>query len=203
MKHLKSKQEYIDRYDKITVERCRWAEKSIHPDLVKKHTEEAKTEPELIHLAKAFNELHLYFVAGEMYSKREDTISEWMKKDEERDYLFDNTQAPKNINCLTCGREMFVSHKHLDTSLDKDDRVMFMYDCTLNHTPRRAFYDNGEEWKYEKPVCKKCSKAVDILDEDTKEAWKSTHTCQNCGHIEISAIKKTNNINNNAAPIKK
>ena len=63
-KHLKSRQHYVDRYDKVTVERCRWAEKTITADFVKKHMDEGKTEAELVRAAVAFNELHLYFMMG-------------------------------------------------------------------------------------------------------------------------------------------
>lgn len=190
-KHLKPHQHYVDRYDRVTVERCRWAEKTITADFVKKHMDEGKTEAELVRAAVAFNELHLYFMMGEMYSKKEATISKWMKEDEDHDRFFENAREPKDIKCWTCSRDMFVTHKHLETNLDKPDRVLFMYDCTLGHMPRRAFYDNGEEWAYEKPRCAKCRGEVERVDNDTEEAWKSTSTCLRCGHIETSEITKT------------
>ncbi len=190
MKYLKDLQEYIDRYDKVTVKRCRWAEKTITADFVKKHMDKGKTEEELVRSAVAFNKLHLYFMMGEMYSKKEGTIKKWMKEDEDRDRFFENAEAPKDVKCWTCSRDMFVTHKHLETHLDKPDRVMFMYDCTLGHLPRRAVYDNGEEWEYGKPVCLKCNAEVERIDEDTDEMWKSTSTCSKCGHVEVSEIKK-------------
>lgn len=190
MKYLKERQEYVDRYDKVTVEDCRWAENAITADFVKKHIEEGKDEKELARTAIAFNNLHLWFVMGERYSKKEETINKWMKEDEDHDKFFENTEAPKNIKCWTCSRDMFVCHKQLETHLDKPDRVLFMYDCTLDHTPRRAFYDNGEEWKYEKPKCVKCKSSVDVVDDDTEKLWKSTSICTSCGHIETTEIKK-------------
>jgi len=189
-KHLKDKQYYIDSYDKVTVEQCRWAETTITADVVKKHVEEGKSESELVRTAIAFNKLHLYFMMGERHSKKEETINKWMKEDEDHDRYFENAEAPKDIKCWTCSRDMFVTNKHLEVRLNKPDRVMFMYDCTLNHIPRRVFYDNGEEWKYQKPRCVKCNTEVDRIDNDTEEIWKSTSTCPNCGHIEVSEIKK-------------
>jgi len=189
-KNLKDRQKYIDRYDKITVEKCRWAEKCITADFVKKHIEGEKSENELTRASVAFNKLHLYFVMGEMYSKKKETIDKWMKEDEDHDKYLENAEAPKNIKCWTCSKDMFVSSKHLETHLGKPDRVLFMYDCTLDHTPRRAFYNNGEEWHYEKPKCIKCNSEVKVIDNDTEEMWISTSTCSNCGHIETSEIKK-------------
>ncbi|NVN96529.1 MAG: hypothetical protein HXX18_14740 [Bacteroidetes bacterium] len=189
-KHLKERQEYVDRYDKITVDRCRWAEKAITADFVKKHLKESKDEKEWVRSAIAFNNLHLYFMMGEMYKNKEKTIAKWMKEDEEHDNYFENAEAPKDILCFTCSREMFVTHKQLETRLDKPDRVLFVYDCTLGHIPRRSFYDNGEEWQYKKPLCSKCSNPFDILDEDTDELWKTISTCSKCGNTETSEIKK-------------
>ena len=189
-KYLKDRQVYIDRYDKSTVEQCRLAEKTTTSDFVAKHIKEGRDESELIRMATAFNELHVWIVSGEMYSKKEETIDQWMKEDEERDKFFENTKAPKGIQCLTCNREMFVGYKQLEINIDKPDRILFMYECMLNHLPKRAFFDDGEEWKYKKPCCVKCNTEVTSIDNDTEEMWKSTSTCPKCGHVEISEIKR-------------
>ena len=191
IKYLKDKQEYIDRYDKATVDRCRWAEKTITADFVSKHMNGVKDEKELVRASSSFNKLHLYFLMGELYSKKEETINKWMKEDKDHDDYFENAEAPKDIMCFICGREMFVTYKQLETRLNKPDRVLFMYDCTLDHISRRAFYDDGEEWKYEKPLCRKCTTPFDITDEDTDKIWKTISTCPNCGNVEISEIDKT------------
>jgi len=191
MKYLKHQQEYIDRYDNTTVERCRRAEKTITPDFVKKYVGKGKDENELVRTAVAFNNLHLWFVMGELYSKKEETIRKWMAEDEAHDRFYENAQAPIGIKCLACSRELFVTHKNLETSLGKPDRVLFIYDCTLSHIPRRVFYDNGEEWQYEKPRCTKCKTPVDTVHEDTDKIWKSVSTCPKCGHVEISEIERT------------
>jgi len=189
-KFLKRKQEYIDRYDKITVEECRLAEMTITPDFIAKHKKDRIDESELIRIATAANNLHVWFIAGEMYSKREETINRWMKEDEDRDYLFENAKPPIGIKCLICNNEMSVSDKHLETLLEEPDRVFFIYECPLRHLPRRAFYDDGEEWKYKKPRCIKCDTELEIVDSDIDEMWKSTSTCPKCGHIEVNEIKR-------------
>ena len=191
MEYLKSKQHYIDRYDRLTVERCRWAEKAVTGSKVQKHHKKKLDEKESERMTGAFNKLHLYFVQGEMYSKKEGAITKWMSEDEERDRFYENAKAPSDIKCLTCDREMFVSHDHLETNLDKPDRVLFMYDCTLGHTPRRAFYNDGEEWNYKKPLCPKCQTPFEQVDKDTDKQFNTISTCPNCGHVEESKIPKT------------
>ncbi len=189
-KHLKSHQYYSDLYDKFTIEECRRLEKLGKevdtPDDDEKYSPERKER-----MRVAFNELHLYFVTGERYKKKSETISQWMKRDEDHDRFFESAEAPEGIPCLTCGRDMFVSYKHLETHLDKSDRVMFMYDCTLGHLPRRAFYDNGEEWKREKPLCPKCKTPFNEEQQDTDTHFKTTSTCPKCGNIEVSEITKS------------
>ncbi len=193
MKYLKSKQYYIDKYDRFTVARCRRFENAVISDDVKKHYKEKHDKKELMRLGKAFNNLHLYFVKGEMYKKKENTISDWMREDKERDKFCETIKAPKNIKCLACDRKMFESYNHLETHLDKSDRMLYMFDCTLGHLPRRAFYDNGDEWKREKPKCPKCSAVVEETEEDTKKVFKTTLTCPSCGNIEVTEIERTTN----------
>ncbi len=193
MKYLKPKQEYIDRYDRMTVEHCRWAEGAIDGPKVLKHHEEKIDKSEEKHLTKAFNELHLFFVQGGMYEQKEETISKWMSEDEAHDRFYETAEAPDGITCLTCSREVFVESKHLDTNLDKPDRVLFMYKCTLGHTPMRSFYDSGEEWKYNKPKCPKCQSVFEQVDEDTDDVFKMTSTCPDCDYVEVSEIPRTAN----------
>jgi hypothetical protein len=191
VKHLKSHQEYIDRYDRITVERCRWAEKTITSHDVEKQSDEKLDQVELKRITKVFNELHLYFVQGEMYKKKEETIAQWMKEDKDLGQFCETVKAPDHIPCLTCGRQMFVINKHLETRLNEPARMLFMYDCTLGHLPRRAFYNTGEEWKYEKPVCPKCKTPLDQEDQNTEEKYKWVLMCPKCGHKEANEIERT------------
>lgn len=190
-KYLRSHQYYIDLYDRHTIEECRRLEhlgREVDiPDEEGKESSPGQKE----RMRESFNKLHLYFVTGERYKIKSKTIDEWMRRDEGRDRFFDSAKAPSGIPCLTCKREMFVSHKHMETNLDKPDRVLFMYDCTLGHLPRRAFYDDGEEWFYKKPLCPKCQTPFDRIDEDTDTLFKSTSTCPKCGNVEVSEIPRT------------
>src|ERR1035437_7281473 len=93
MKYLKDRQEYIDRYDRATVEKCRWAEKAVTTDFVKKYAKDTD-EKEMNKMADAFNNLQVWITVGEMYSKKEETIDKWMKEDEDHDRFFETAKAP-------------------------------------------------------------------------------------------------------------
>ncbi|MFA6094837.1 MAG: hypothetical protein WC757_03055 [Candidatus Paceibacterota bacterium] len=190
MNYLKTDQEYVDRYDRITVERCRWSESSITPEIVKKYDKEKRNEEGLARASAAFNNLYVWFMAGERYSKKDEVIARWKAEDEGHDRFYENARGPEDIKCLACGRDLFVINKNLETSLDKPDRVLFMFECTSGHLPRRAFYDNREEWKYIKPLCSKCKYPIDRVDEDTDKMWKSTSTCLACGNVEVCEFEK-------------
>jgi hypothetical protein len=196
--NLKSYQYYSDLYDRHTVEKCRWwtDRPADIEDLRKRHKEKHPDkeldEKELLRAASAFERVHMYFLKGDRYLKKEETIREWMHRDEQSDKFFESATAPENISCLTCGRLMFVSSKHSNAGgLKEGDRVLFFYDCTQEHIPRRAFYDNGEEFRREKPTCPKCKTEVLEEDQTTEEKFVTVITCPNCGYSDTSEIKRT------------
>ena len=192
--HLKSHQYYSDLYDKHTVEQCRWWEEhsSSFEDLKKNAKGDELDEKELFRAVTAFNNVYLYFLKGDRYINREPTVREWMQRDEKSDRFFETATAPENINCLTCGRLMFVSSKHHHSGgKDESDRVLFFYDCSQEHMPRRALYDNGEEFRREKPLCPKCHTQVTEEDKTTEEKFVTVTTCPNCDYTDTSEIERT------------
>lgn len=188
--HLKPRQYYSDLYDRHTVEECRWWESHAPTidELKKRKGAEKLDEKELIRTSGAFNRVLMYFIKGERYVKKEAALKEWMQRDEKRDALFETAEPPSDITCLACGRLMFVSSKHFDLGWDKPDRVMFMYDCPLNHVPRRAFYNTGEEFKREIPVCPKCRGSVEENSKRKGKKITTTRTCTQCGNVETDEL---------------
>ncbi len=185
MSYLKSKQYYIDQYDRHTIEECRRilsnpvSLESIKTDLKEKKLD----EKEGLRVLGAAHNLYIYFYTGDRYIKKEETIREWMATDEARDKFYEEAIAPEDITCFTCGRLMFVNSKYLNISIiDKPDTVLFMYDCPLKHLPRRAFYDNGEEFRREKPTCPKCKNEVEETEKVTKTKATTIISCTKCDY---------------------
>lgn len=186
-KYLKSHQYYIDLYDKQTVESARRIMRVENKDIAKYRINEDEPEEVTLKNMKLGAEMYLYFENGERFRNKQTTIREWMNRDEKRDNFLELVIAPRDIGCLVCGRNMSVSSKHLEIGWDKKpDRVLFFYDCILNHVPRRAFFDNGEEWKRKPTPCPKCH--ADLGEQTTREESTkrvvTVSTCPRCNHIE-------------------
>ena len=187
MKFLKSHQEYLDQYDKLTVQRCREIE-DLHKKtkysntVVKQNSEDVDLQP----IAEACHEIRMYYLTGEYYEKKDKTIRAWEEQAKARDDLYESAEAPENISCLTCGHLMFVSSKTFDMAyIDAPDRVLFFYDCPLKHKPSRLFYNTGEEYIIKPSVCSKCKSPVVEDSKKTKKGVLVTKTCTKCSHVEI------------------
>ena len=193
--YLKPKQHYIDLYDSHTVSQCRsWLSHVLDPEYLKEQAKKHKmSEKEAAGVRGAVDHLYIYFHTGERYIKKEETIREWVARDEARDKFFETAKGPTEVTCLTCGRLMFESSKHMNIAInDKEsDRVLFFYDCPLEHIPRRAFYDNGEEFKRERPLCPKCKSPLKEKDKVTKKKFVTLITCPKCDYSDKQEIERT------------
>jgi len=184
MTYLKTKQHYIDLYDKITIEDCRWKE-GFHKNY--KHKPSKKTEG--INL-KAFNELTWHFdrlyTTLKWYDNKEKTIEEWMERDRKKDELYENVIPPRDIYCLKCNEITELESKHLWSHHDERDRVLFMFKCQNGCLPMRAFYDDGEEYKIKIRLCPKCDSELERESERIEgNKIVTTENCPNCEYKDI------------------
>lgn len=181
-KHLKSKQEYIDRYDRITVNDCRWRE-NFH----KNYKGDAKHPSVLV---KAINEIPLYydllFSTLNWWEKKEQTIQEWMNRDVEKDRLLETAEAPEGIRCLKCQAISTHSDGTLHDRIDDDRmKVLYFYDCPNGCLPGRMFFNDGEEYIIKPDLCSKCQAEVKRTSERTEDKKiVTTSTCPKCGNTE-------------------
>ncbi|MBD3359247.1 MAG: hypothetical protein GF365_00865 [Candidatus Buchananbacteria bacterium] len=142
--HLQPKQYYIDRYDRLTVDECRFAEKSFDKisdkDLGDKVSKEEKERAKNV-----IRDVYMYTLKGESYADKETMIQKWMNNDKARDEKIENAKPIKGVSCLICNSPMKVFDKELSISEDNEP-VMFWYSCT-KCGKRRLFYDNGKEYR--------------------------------------------------------
>lgn len=188
-KYLKDKQYYIDQYDKLTVRRCRELielhKNSDYNPIVIQNGKEANLQP----LLDAVHEIRIYYETGECYLNKDATIRKWEERDRARDDLYESAKELENIPCLTCNRLMFMSSKTYDMSIDKSpDRVLFFYQCPLEHLPLRAFYHTGEEYIIKPSTCSKCKSRITEEHKKTKVGVSITKTCTQCSHIETEEM---------------
>lgn len=185
--HLKPKQHYIDLYDKHTVERCRRREERFLADDAPRDKKMSKEQVEAV--KEWAHNLVLTMEKGERYLNRDKTIQDWMDEDRRKDDLYENAQAPEDIRCLTCRNRLTPTYKELWYEGDKPERVLFMYDCPNKCLPRRAFFNDGEEWRVKPHVCKNCSTPTTHTAEDDGKKLITTYTCSKCKHVETDEFE--------------
>ena len=185
--HLKLQSDYEDRYDHLVVDQCRRSVK-IHEDIVNE-INEPNTKDQLMHrnAAMAAHHLMMYFLKGELWQKRRETIENWMAEDKRKDEIFNDASAPSNVLCMTCSKRMDYDVKTLDYRRGKD-HVLFFFHCSSKHRGR-AIYEDGEEWQRRDVLCEKCS---GIMKEEKvsrkKEIIQTTYKCTKCNHVDISEL---------------
>lgn len=195
-KHLKSQQYYINLYDRHTVERCR--------DLIRIRASKPDREPALLNGEKPPKELvetvsmaalewMLMFEKGNRYIHKEETIERWAADAREADDIYDSAKAPESIRCLTCRSAVSVVHKDLWGGYKEPYRVLFMYECPNKCRPLRAFYNDGEEWKYRTEPCPKCGGRLNSEDKTTKEKFITYYKCSSCTFTKTDELERTAN----------
>lgn len=194
-KHLKPAQYYIDLYDRMTVEYCRKRAEIYRSKTVDDFPligGQKPSEKLASTLAGMMSEWMLMFETGHRYTQKQQAIEEMMKQDEARDQLYESAQAPEYVQCLKCRSTMFLKFKDLNIGYREPDQVLFMYECPNNCRPRRAFYDNGEEWKRPRPeLCPKCSHELNSADATTKKKFITILTCPSCAFTKTEEIERT------------
>ena len=182
MTYLRHKQEYIDRYDRITIDDCRWRE-SFH----KNYQAPGENLKEEISMRKTVGEIALYydffFATLDWWERKTEMVQKWMDHDAHRDKLIETTQAPEGIRCLKCWTPLTPKDKSLHDWNGKGERVLFFYDCPSGCLPHRAFFDDGEEFRIKRELCPKCK--VDLVRTHERIEDKkiiNTDTCQQCGY---------------------
>ncbi len=137
-KYLKDYSYYNDRYDRMTVESCRFTEKYFFEDSDKQTKKLSKDQQKWI------LNLMLYFKTGDVYAKKPQTINKWIAVDRNRDEKFKKATEPRGITCKFCDQPMEMFDKSLDVRIDnKPERIGFLYRCKECKVAKRI-YDNGE-----------------------------------------------------------
>lgn len=178
--YLKPKQHYIDLYDRLTVEKCRNAEKLF--DQTKVFEKDKKTSlAEQKRFMSASKRMYVYFVSGERYKQKEETIRKWMDSDEERDRRVNSVPTPE-ASCPSCGNEMECISKDLRDENNRE-RILFTFSCK-ECSQHRGIYDDGEEYVVSVKHCPKCNEVL-VEGHSRKEKKITTvYNCPSCGYTD-------------------
>jgi hypothetical protein len=182
--YLKDRQEYLDRYDRMTVEHCRSIEKIHNRKDPTPKKGKGITKKQMEGLSKWTKDMHIYFTTGERYLEKFKTVEEWMASDRAKDELYESAQPPADVRCLMCRNRVVPTFKQLWYGSGKTDRVLFMFDCPNGCLPRRAYFSDGEEYRTKPHLCPKCSTPTKNKTKESKEKIVTTYTCPRCKHTE-------------------
>lgn len=194
MDYLKDKQEYIDRYDLMTIDDCiKWYRnlkdnfsKHRKEKEFKKYTDEEFNEE----VDKVLNRFMLV-IKTQWFKDKEKTITKWMDEDKQLQEKQDNTPPPEGIKCSICGKDMELAMKDLHGAYDKNPQMWFMFECKKCNK-RRAVNEDGSEWKYEKPKCPKCKAILKTENKYEGDVTTFIEECSKCGYknVDVSDHKK-------------
>lgn len=196
VKNLKDITYYGDLYDRHTVEQCR--------NLIRLHSQPLKHPPLILGkkphqrmvevVSSMATDWSVMFEKGDRYLHKEETIRGWMAADEAKDKLYESAKPPAEVRCLKCRSVMNFLDKDLWTGgLNEPDQVLFMFDCQNGCLPRRAFYDNGEEWKPKPDLCPKCGGHLKSEDKTTETKFITKYKCVSCGFTKTDELERTVN----------
>ncbi len=174
---------YADSFDRATVKQCRDHEQMFR-DMA---SEVPKDDPEWEKKVDAIQRCrnwYIWYASGERAEAKVRHVREMEDRDERRARLLERMQPKTDVRCLTCASRMEFLLKELFTSIDDHDRVLTMYECPNKCLPRRAFYDDGEEFKPMDPSCEKCGKPAERNADRSTGHLVIVSTCGSCGHVE-------------------
>lgn len=207
MRFVRTKTEYEDLYDKLTVEKCRRmrnpsAEPLKDEDIEKDKSLNDKQKAHLYEVRELWidvvREISTFCYAADRYIKKEEILREWQQKDEAKDKFYDETEPPTDCRCRECLSTQLkvISKDYWWGSEDKNQRVLFIFKCQICET-NSAYFDDGEQWHVTKEVCPSC-RSEELKSDTTKANHKITthYECLKCSNkwddVLNLSVKKDN-----------
>jgi predicted RNA-binding Zn-ribbon protein involved in translation (DUF1610 family) len=193
--YLDDRSIYEERYDKTTVAICRDREEMVHKLLGERPPLNSHGEAEADSGYYQYSLMYFHFVeqvAGERWQEREDTIRDWIARDEAKDLRLANATPATVPYCRSCGEDMQITHKsylHRERGKKADEEdILFMFDCTACNK-RVASWQDGTEWKPPQARCESCGSPVEETDKRRGNTITTTYTCKGCGHEHKSTMR--------------
>jgi hypothetical protein len=182
MKYLKDEIYYRDRYDRITVEECRAHVSRRIAELEREAPEDSR---EMRLWKECLCKTELYFMRGEYYASKDDTVRMWMALDRQKDERLERSDPPLGIRCLACRCPMTCEEKELHGA--NDDRVLFFFACPRCRA-NRAFFENREEYRPKQISCQRCKTAMTTEYHRSEGQVTMITTCARCGTSETKVF---------------
>jgi len=188
--YLKSREHYEELYDQGTVERCRSGERVVNDSFREvakkagpKALEERKPGWYLLYSQTYFGLVETPAAARAV--RREQTINEWMERNEQKERRLANAHLAKTPYCRVCGKDMELinrdyMHRESNASAERDD-ILLMFEC-VPCNKRVAYWEDGTEWEGHKTYCEKCKGEMKSTHKKHMGVITMIYTCPKCGH---------------------
>ncbi|HMS23661.1 MAG TPA: hypothetical protein PKB09_02540 [Candidatus Saccharibacteria bacterium] len=189
--HLKERQLYEDIYDRHTVEDARRGMvhyEKFHADFEKKLPKDDKIDRP--GNALLLNVFYMQTVGNgllDRYEKREQSINDWMAKDEAKDEQIAGARLGQEPYCHHCKKQGLritdksLMHRGKTYNIGDPEEVLFMLHCT--HCDKNsAIWEDGTAWKPRPTLCPKCKAEMKHKVTKSKKALTFTYTCPSCSH---------------------
>lgn len=182
MKYLRDESYYADRYDRGTVEQCRWwvaqkFEEKVAAQLRASGSTQTKYVVDILYIRK-----------GERFRQKAETVQEWMDRDRAKDERVAIAIQPVDVRCPHCGLTMACLDRDLWTRPGHpEEQVLFTFTCP--HCKKgRGIWEGGDEWVFPPRPCPKCQTPMTFTDKRVGNVVTTTSTCPNCHHREASTL---------------
>lgn len=183
--YLKDHTYYSELYDRMTIDDCECWDSEVYDAYKKSGKKFDPEKPKRVLHGGLVADLALYFKKGEHYANKEETIRKWMSEAQLKDEKVASAIEPKGVRCLGCSRLLTnCISRDLMTNSNNKDEVLFMFECDICHK-RRAYWENGNEWKSRLDLCEKCKSETHSESIRKDNTVETTYSCSHCHHQRI------------------
>lgn len=179
-KNLKPQSYYEERYDLMTITDC-IDHLQYYDEENRKYADDPNRKKNKPVIISNLSEITLYFLKGDWYQKKNSTIQDWMRKDEELDRKVDAVEPSSDLLCPNCGTRLEFTDKHIHDTTPPYS-VILWYECP-SCSKRAAYFDNGERYTQKPRLCAKCGKPADSKMNRKGDVITTTDSCPSCGAI--------------------
>ncbi|OGI36017.1 MAG: hypothetical protein A2259_01685 [Candidatus Moranbacteria bacterium RIFOXYA2_FULL_43_15] len=187
-KHPKDESYYSERYDRMTIDECECWDSEVCDAYAKSGKKFDPEKPSRRLHGGYLADFYSCFIKGERYLRKEETVRQWMESDRAKDEKLESAVEPKGVRCINCSSpDMSCISRDLMTDSQNEESVLFMFQCGKCGN-RRAYWENGVEWKPRPNPCPKCRAEMRSERSRRCDVIEIIYFCPKCQYTENDII---------------
>jgi hypothetical protein len=183
--YLRERIYYEELYDRHTVEKCHIYDEGVAPQYkldFNGAVQDQRDKP--VPVKMAASNILLYFLTGSRYVEKDEVISKWIERDQDRDRMMETTKVPRAL-CPKCSCFMECAYKTIEIRIDdKPERINFFLVCKDCRESKHV-YEDGTEIIRKPILCPKCKHALDTSIERKGKKRLYKEACSGCGYKSV------------------